>query len=369
MKKLLVTLAILASAAAYAGTQKEAEDATQRKDYAKALIIWNELAETNDADAQYWVGNFYDFGKGVEVNKEQAFYWYLKAARGGELTSQVNIGNMYKSGIGIKKDLQQSTAWYKKAADRGDEDAQYKYGFALHNGEGVKKDFDLAYNYFKAAALAGQPDAQHAVGLYLTDLDLFEHPSKTEKNKSFFDAQKMGLRWFKLAADAGSKNSQSKIDEFDSESAAKKRLGDLIGQGQTGISSSDNIFARPGVYKVQDQKRTKYGDIGVYNEKNKSFFVFQRNPLEPSVEAKNIIRIDEAIALNNKVYVLLMVDNADKGCFGNFSWVTLTKDGITTTDRFGNCSGIADVTVKGGELILRMPKFRGGEASSYSKKL
>ena len=359
MLKLLISLLFLFSLTSFAGTKQDAENATQRKDYTSAILIWSDLAEKGDIDSQFWMGNFYDFGKGVEVNKEKAFFWYLKAANGGEITSQYNVGNMYSNGIGVAKDLKKSATWFKMAADRGDESAQFAYGNVLHNGEGVKKDLGSAYVYFKLAALNGNISAQHAVGVYSTDLDKFRIFNKHENGKSFIAVDKIGMRWLRMAADAGHQNAIARLSDLDTTNTTKKRLGDLIGKGQTGIATNDDAtFARPGVYRSQDSSLTKYGNIEVVNDKNKSTFVVKGEFINASIVANNLVSIDQIIELNNKVYILLMMDDGESDCYGNFRWVTLTSKEVYTTATFGNCSGIADVVVKDGKLLITMPKYK-----------
>jgi hypothetical protein len=366
MKFILIFFSLIFTLAVFAATKQEAEDATQRNDYARALIIWKELAEKNDADAQFWVANFYDKGKGVEKNIEKAFYWYLRAANGGEITSQYNVGNIYYNGIGVVKDLKQSAAWFKKAADRGDDSSQYRYGSALHNGEGVKKDFGSAYVYFKMAAMNGNLSAQHAAGLYATDLEKFQSYNRYEKGKSYIEVEKIGMRWLRIAADGGSQNSIARLKNLDAKKTRLKSLGDAIGRVQTGVATNDDAtFAKPGVYRVQDSFRLKYGDIKVINEINKSTFVFKDEPLTPSITAKNLISVDQIIELNNNIYILLMIDDLENNCYGNFRLVTLSGNSVNTTDSFGNCSGIADVVIKEGKLIMTMPKYKDKEKQEY----
>jgi hypothetical protein len=309
----------------------------------------------------------YSNGYGVEQNKAKAFSLYLKSANGGEITSQYNVANMYYNGIGVNKDLKQSANWFKKAADNGDADSQFRYGSALHKGEGVKKDPAQAYKYFKMSALNGNISAQHAVGLYLTDLEYFPNVRLVEKNKSFFNAKDMSLRWLKLASDAGSQSALDRLHELEARDKSLKRLGDMIGKAQTGISSNDDeTYARSGVYRREDQRKTKYGDIGVLNEKDKSLFIYKDAPLIPSIQAKNRVRIDEVIELNNKIYILVMVDDGEKGCYGNFRWITLLGANVNTTDVFGNCSGIADIVIKDGKFEMTMPKYKDKKRESFT---
>ena len=55
-----------------------------------------------------------------------------------------------------------------------------------------------------------------------------------------------------------------------------------------------------------------------------------------------------------------------KNCFGNFRWVKISGDEVQTTDTFGNCSGIADLTIKDGKMILTMPKYKFGDKATFA---
>jgi TPR repeat protein len=63
-------------------------------------------------------------GAGIKVNKEQAFKWYLTAAKLGESLAQFNTANLYYSGIGTSIDYKEALYWYQKAAAQGDEVAR-----------------------------------------------------------------------------------------------------------------------------------------------------------------------------------------------------------------------------------------------------
>lgn len=53
------------------------------KDEAKALYWLEQAARMNSADAQYHLGCIYADGRGIEIDKENARYWLLAAARNG----------------------------------------------------------------------------------------------------------------------------------------------------------------------------------------------------------------------------------------------------------------------------------------------
>ena len=62
-------------------------------------IIWHKCTKT---------------GEGVSQNFEKAYEYYLKAARAGNLDSQIKVAQMYQEGTGTEKNLEKSAYWLKK---------------------------------------------------------------------------------------------------------------------------------------------------------------------------------------------------------------------------------------------------------------
>jgi len=58
------------------------------QDYTKALKSWHRAAELGFTDAYCSVGYAYDYGEGVEVDKEKATYYYELAAIGGSVAAR-----------------------------------------------------------------------------------------------------------------------------------------------------------------------------------------------------------------------------------------------------------------------------------------
>lgn len=51
--------------------------------YEIAREIWMELARDGVAEAQYNIGRMYAYGEGVELNRAEAYAWFILAARNG----------------------------------------------------------------------------------------------------------------------------------------------------------------------------------------------------------------------------------------------------------------------------------------------
>ena len=58
---------------------------------------------------------------------EEAFEYYLKAAKQGDAKTQYNLGVSYF--YGVEKDLLEAVVWYRKAANQGFKRAQFALKF------------------------------------------------------------------------------------------------------------------------------------------------------------------------------------------------------------------------------------------------
>ena len=59
----------------------------------------------------------YETGQGVPRDYEQAFNWYLKAAKQGDPMAEYVIGTMYNYGRGVVQDKSQAALWFNKVCD------------------------------------------------------------------------------------------------------------------------------------------------------------------------------------------------------------------------------------------------------------
>ena len=80
-----------------------------------AMLAANASPEQNYKQAEKFQKN--------EKN-EEAFEYYLKAARQGDAEAQYNLGVCYRKGYGVEKDLTEAVKWLRKAADQGFAEAQ-----------------------------------------------------------------------------------------------------------------------------------------------------------------------------------------------------------------------------------------------------
>ena len=120
--------------------------------FADNLFTLTLLAEFENYDAQYRLGNMYYYGYGVNKDYKKAVEWYQKSADQGYKLAQNDLGHMYDQGYGIDKDYKRAIEWYQKSADQGCEDAQYSLGNMYYYGYGVDKDYKKAIEWYQKSA-------------------------------------------------------------------------------------------------------------------------------------------------------------------------------------------------------------------------
>ena len=105
-----------------AGPFEDGKAAFERGEEAAAFAIWKPLAEEDDAQAQFWLGQMYDLGRGVGKDFKQAAIWYRRAADQGLPVAQHNLARMYETGEGVHVSdyaLSAAASWYRRAAQQG----------------------------------------------------------------------------------------------------------------------------------------------------------------------------------------------------------------------------------------------------------
>lgn len=181
---------------AWSKEYKKARRLIYRKppEYKKALEILR--GEKNNALALYEIGNCYQYGRGVEINREEADKFYNKAldifkntyealdqeASGEQfLLSYLpyRIGKQYYYGQGTEIDFEEARIWFEGASDAGNQYAQYALGNVYYNGNGVEKDFECAMEYYQKAALQSNPYAEYKLA------KMYEIGEGTEKDSRF----------------------------------------------------------------------------------------------------------------------------------------------------------------------------------------
>ncbi len=137
------------------------------KNYAAALPLLRQAADSGDGQAMTLVGWMYQSGWGVSQDYVEAVTWFRKGAGAnpGNPSSMAAIGQLYLSGKGVKKDYGDAMSWFRKAADGGSSFAMWKVGILCQNGWGVRKDYKEALSWYTKAADAREVRAMGSIGL------------------------------------------------------------------------------------------------------------------------------------------------------------------------------------------------------------
>ncbi len=117
MRHLLLALCLVAGLAGTASADvKRGVNAYQRGDYVTAMRELKPLAERDDVDAQYHLGEMYLRGRGVGRDFTVAAAWYTKAAEGGHPRAQETLGGLHAVGLGVPQDIGTAYFWLITAA-------------------------------------------------------------------------------------------------------------------------------------------------------------------------------------------------------------------------------------------------------------
>ena len=165
-------------------------------DFSLALEFLYPLAEKGVPFAQYYMGEMFDRGLGINKNPKAAVKWfkaaykngvsraghnlayiyftgsagfvdrqtalkiYHKEAKAGNSLSQVNLGHIYRTGNDVPQSDKVAVRWYREAAKNGNPVGMLQLGLAYYHGHGgVSWDYDTAYMWFSLADTEGNEDA------------------------------------------------------------------------------------------------------------------------------------------------------------------------------------------------------------------
>lgn len=132
-------------------------------DEATAFTYFEAAADNGFAKANYYIGQIYENGLGVDKDYEKALDYYLEAAESDYAPALNQIGYLYYNGYGVDVDFSSAVYYQKLAALQGYAPAQVNLGFLYENGFGVERNLETALSYYELAAEANYEGASEAV--------------------------------------------------------------------------------------------------------------------------------------------------------------------------------------------------------------
>lgn len=163
------------------------------------------MAESGDAEAQYWLGKVYRFGLVLTADMEESNYWFQKSASQGYAPAEYvlcqqraepdtldNERCLWRAAENDVPDAQfwlgvafddhrfgvtdeaEALKWFRKAAEGGHPDAEWELGFHYEWGDGVQQDYSQAAFWYRRAAehvpnLGGAGHGRNQLGLLYLD--------------------------------------------------------------------------------------------------------------------------------------------------------------------------------------------------------
>ncbi len=127
------------------GATKRLADTYLESDPKRALELYEQAAESGDADAAYAAGIMYAQTFEITPNEERSAFWLAKAANAGHAAAQADYGLLVYQGAGVPRNDTAAADWFRQSAEGGDTEGAFLYAFTLAKGEGVQQDFGEAY--------------------------------------------------------------------------------------------------------------------------------------------------------------------------------------------------------------------------------
>lgn len=109
-------------------------------------------------------------GHGIAENRPAAFYWFERAALGGELMAVNMVGRCLDQGWGVPASQRMALPWFRKAAERGLDWGMYNLATLLLLGEdGIAVDRAEAFLWLQQAVTLGHAKSMNLLGGFYED--------------------------------------------------------------------------------------------------------------------------------------------------------------------------------------------------------
>jgi hypothetical protein len=125
----------------------------------KAAKIWKRAVELGDLDAMILLGNAYNKGLGVKLDKKKAERLYRMAANRGDALAQNRLGALLHS----EEKFEEAIRYFVLAADQGFIDGEHNLACFYYEGKGTEVDLGKARYWFERAAAKGHERAKAAL--------------------------------------------------------------------------------------------------------------------------------------------------------------------------------------------------------------
>ena len=169
--------------------------------------LYARSAEMGNAIAQYNVAMMYCNGEAVNVDYQQAAYWFGQSAAQEFAPAQYRLGEMHYFGRGgLERNLAMALSLFTTASDNGDPDAQMNLAMLLGSGEGVPLDTERALEWMSRARRSGHEAAREYRRILEASPD---GRFSAEERRVYWDQQR--LFWIEEAAEYGVREAEEAL--------------------------------------------------------------------------------------------------------------------------------------------------------------
>lgn len=203
----------------HAVAQRRVADQFAQTDSTKALHWYQKAYAQGDSQAAYGIARLHASNpSAVEAGK--APVWLKRAAKAGIIDAQYQLGQRFEYGNGVAKSTSRALAWYQRAADHHQPLALLKVGMWALDGTGGAADPHKAFKALHLAAQMGVVDAMIPLG------KLYRDGTGTDKDATRAE------RWF-TQAQWSYRQQAGTTDKFakDKMAWAQAHLASLYAQG------------------------------------------------------------------------------------------------------------------------------------------
>lgn len=131
------------------------------KNEEEAYVWFNKAAMLGVSEAMFTMGYMYEKGVVVEADESTSIAWFKKAAILGDLYAANYLGHKAMQ----HGDFEEAFAFYMQAARGQDVEGEYNVGFCFEEGIGIEQDTSKAIYWLKRAALQGDELAKQRLAL------------------------------------------------------------------------------------------------------------------------------------------------------------------------------------------------------------
>jgi TPR repeat protein len=125
----------------------------------KAAKIYRRAVELGEVDAMVFLGELYEYGNGVKLDKKKAERLYRAAADRGDALAQNDVGVLLAS----EEKIEEAFRYFALAADQGYTHGETNLGICYRDGAGTEVDLGKARYWFERAAAKGDERAKAAL--------------------------------------------------------------------------------------------------------------------------------------------------------------------------------------------------------------